>query len=118
MSESNLCGQACDGLKSAAKKFPAVDGRYPHVSAVWRACRKGLLARSGRRIRLEHKRVGRRIVIPNGAVERFLEELAREDLNHFDAPAAPPATAPEPATPALRAKQIAAAEAACKKRGI
>lgn len=107
-------------LKEAAKAFPSIEGRHPHVSAVWRMARKGLLSRNGQRIRLDHCRVGRRVCIPLGAVERFLAELTTADTAHFDAPTQRPTSAaiPPPASTALRRKQIAAAESACAARGI
>jgi len=107
-------------LAEAAKAFPKIDGRHPHIASVWRARSKGLLARSGKRVKLESVRVGRRIAIPEGAVEHFLRELAAEDMKHFDAPTTP-MPPPQPATKAsdaLRRKQIEAAEAVCRKAGL
>ena len=67
-------------LSEAAKRSP---GR-PHAATVWRWARRGVKARSGERIRLEHVRVGGRIFIPADALDRFFKAVSDADAEHFD----------------------------------
>lgn len=56
------------------------------ANAVWRWCRKGVVARSGRRVRLEHIRSPRKILTSREAIQRFFAAIAAEDF--ADEPAA------------------------------
>ncbi len=67
-------------LADAAKAAPGA----PHVSAIWRWCRKGIKVRSGDRLRLDHVRVGGRIFTSRPALARFFKALAEADAAHFD----------------------------------
>lgn len=62
-------------LAEAAKIAP---GR-PSTTALWRWTRKGLLARSGERIRIPHIRVGRYILIHPDELAAFFKRLAEAD---------------------------------------
>ena len=55
----------------------------PHVSAIWRWCRKGLLARDGERLYLTHIRLGGRLLIRRRDLEKFAEALAAADVQYF-----------------------------------
>lgn len=105
-------------LSEVCKAVPPIEGRHIHASAAWRWCRRGVLARNGQRIRLEHTRFGRRVVVPHDAIQRFLDALAAADAAHFNTPIAPAAPTKIPTSPKLRAKQIAQAEAVCNRAGI
>jgi len=107
-------------LEGVAKAIPAVDGRQPHLASVWRWCRKGLKARNGDRIHLRHTRIGRRVVVPVEAVAEFLDAVSVADAAYFADAAAPPISLESipKASPALRRKQIEAAEAVCSKHGM
>lgn len=61
-----------------------VPGR-PSTNCMWRWCRKGVLARSGERIRLEHVRIGGRIFTRPSWVEEFGRRLTAADVSYFDA---------------------------------
>ena len=61
-----------------------VPGR-PSTNCMWRWCRKGVLARSGERIRLEHVRIGGRIFTRPAWVEAFGRRLTAADVSYFDA---------------------------------
>jgi len=61
-----------------------VPGR-PSTNCLWRWCRKGVLARSGLRIRLEHVRIGGRIFTRPNWVEEFSQRLTAADVSYFDA---------------------------------
>ena len=67
-------------LHEAAALLP----HRPHVSALWRWARRGLLARGGVRIRLEHVRIGRRVLVTEAAILAFGEALARADVAEFE----------------------------------
>ena len=47
----------------------------PHTATVWRWCRRGIRARSGVRVRLEHLRVGGRVFVEKKALDRFFASL-------------------------------------------
>ena len=86
MSNSNYLN-----LTEAAKLCP---GR-PHTASVWRWCRKGIKARSGEQVRLNHVRAGSRIFIKPDALDDFFRRVAEADAQHFDETANPvPVTKP------------------------
>ena len=62
-------------LADAARLIP---GR-PSTNAIWRWARKGLKARNGDRVFLEHVRLGATIYTTRDAVYRFGRELAAAD---------------------------------------
>ena len=66
-------------LVEAARRTPG----HPSANAVWRWCRKGVLSRSGQRIRLDHVRVGGRIFTTAQKLERFFTAVAESDREHF-----------------------------------
>lgn len=59
-------------LQQAAAQLPAIDGQRPGPDTVRKWCCRGV-----RGIRLDHARVGRRIVTTEEAIRRFLTELTR-----------------------------------------
>ena len=61
-------------LKEAAQSLPKIDGRTPHASSIWRWCTRGL---SG--VKLDHVRLGRRVVTSKEALNRFVNELAQKE---------------------------------------
>ncbi len=61
-------------LTDAAKALPAIDGRRPHVSTMWRWCKKGV-----RGVRLEYVRLGHRVCTSMEALTRFSQRLAELD---------------------------------------
>jgi len=67
-------------LTEAAKITP---GR-PSTNCLWRWCRRGVLSRSGQRIRLEHVRIGGKIFTTTDWVEQFGKALAEADATYFD----------------------------------
>lgn len=76
-------------------------------NAVWRWCRRGVLARSGERVHLQHVRLGGKLLTTRRWLDEFGERLAAADKTYFNltqpqprAPAAPIAAAPS--TPADR----------------
>ena len=63
------------GLCQAAAQCPAVDGKKPHASSIWRWMRQGC-----RGVRLEHVKVGRRVVTTREALEEFFRATAQASL--------------------------------------
>jgi len=61
-------------LKDAAKAMPLIDGKRPHVSTIWRWCRRGLNG-----VQLDYSRLGCRIVTSREAIARFAIALAVAD---------------------------------------
>lgn len=74
-------------LISLAEGAQHVPGR-PTANCLWRWCRRGVLARDGSRIRLEHVRVGGRVMTSLEWIREFSERLAESDAAYFDAKAA------------------------------
>ncbi len=72
-------------LSAAAKQAP---GR-PSANCIWRWCRKGVLARNGKRVRLRHIRTGGKIYTTARWLQAFGEKLAQADAEHFDLDARP-----------------------------
>lgn len=80
---TNLGGPAAEEyitLSQAAKLAP---GR-PSANCVWRWCRQGVRAASGKRVRLEHVRFGSRIYTSRRWLNAFGLALAEADAVHFD----------------------------------
>jgi hypothetical protein len=71
-------------LVEATKTIPPIDGKRPHASSLWRWASKGV-----RGVKLEHLRVGRRVVTTREALQRFFQAVAE---------------APKPERPPLRRK--------------
>jgi hypothetical protein len=67
-------------LSESAKITP---GR-PSTNCLWRWCRRGVLSRSGQRIRLEHVRIGGKLFTTTRWVEQFGKALAQADASYFD----------------------------------
>jgi hypothetical protein len=67
-------------LTEATKVTP---GR-PSTNCLWRWCRRGVLSRSGQRVRLEHIRIGGKIFTTSRWVEEFGKALAKADASYFD----------------------------------
>lgn len=67
-------------LTEAAKIAP---GR-PSTNCMWRWCRRGVLARTGQRVRLQHIRVGGKIFTTPAWLEEFGRRLADTDAAYFD----------------------------------
>ena len=68
-------------LAAAARRLP---GR-PHLTALWRWSRLGVLARSGDRVRLEVTRLGKRLYTTEAWLADFAKRLAEADQSHFEA---------------------------------
>lgn len=67
-------------LAEAARRIPS----KPHASAVWRWCRKGVKARNGNRIYLDHQRFGGKLFTTEDAIQRFVEAVTCADREHFE----------------------------------
>lgn len=89
----------------------------PHVSAIWRWCRKGLKTAGGGRVRLEHVRIGGRIYTSNEAMQRFFAAVAAADVAYFQADDATFARETEPSS-AQREQEIAAADRRLTTAGL
>jgi uncharacterized protein DUF1580 len=100
-------------LSEAARRSP---GR-PHSATVWRWCRKGIKARSGGRIRLDHVRAGGKIFIQPEALDRFFKDVARADDEYFADEPTPPKQ-PSTRTERQRERSVARAECVLKLGGI
>lgn len=70
----DLRNESVLSLAEAAASLPKLDGRRPHVSSLWRWCRKGL-----RGVRLEYVRIGQRLCTSAEALDRFANALAEAD---------------------------------------
>lgn len=108
-------------LTDVAKITP---GR-PSANCIWRWCRRGVLARNGERVRLEHVRIGGKIFTTRAWLDEFGRRLATADAAYFAAAdAAAPASDHEESTTRRskskerRQAEIAAAEAELDARGV
>ena len=109
----NLDVETVLGLTEAARTLPKVGGRRPHPGTLWRWCRLGVRSRNGDRVRLEHARIGHRIVTSREALNRFANRLAELDHQN-DAPSPP---APAYRSDKRRAEDIRRAEAELAEAG-
>ncbi len=58
-------------LSQAAKAVPAIDGKRPSISTIYRWMTQGV-----RGVTLEHRRIGRRVVTTAAALEEFFKKTA------------------------------------------
>jgi hypothetical protein len=70
----DIATESIVSLTEATKILPAVNGRRPSISTLWRWCRKGL-----RGVHLEYIRMGRNIATSREALNRFFMALAHAD---------------------------------------
>ncbi len=56
----------------------------PSSASVWRWARRGIKARSGKQIHLQHIRAGGRVLVRPEWLDQFFKELAAADSEHFD----------------------------------
>ncbi|HPO17369.1 MAG TPA: helix-turn-helix domain-containing protein [Candidatus Hydrogenedentes bacterium] len=103
--------------KTMSEVSATLPGR-PHVSAVWRWCRKGIKSRNGERVRLEHTRIGGKIYVKESDLDTFLQTLTDADLRYFNTPKHQPGPSLRTRTTAQRQKAIAQANARLAKAGI
>jgi hypothetical protein len=73
-----------DSLIPLTEGAQHVPGR-PTANCLWRWCRRGVLARDGSRIRLEHVRVGGRVMTSVEWIREFGQRLSAADAAYFDA---------------------------------
>lgn len=66
-------------LTDAAKIAP---GR-PSTNCIWRWCRRGVLARSGERVHLQHVRIGGKVFTKAQWLDDFGRRLADADAEYF-----------------------------------
>ncbi len=102
-------------LTQAAKLAP---GR-PSVNCIWRWCRKGVLARDGRRVRLEHVRIGGKLFSSVRWMAEFGQALAESDVHYFSLDEqARPTPQPRGRTESQRQAAIERAERELKEMGV
>ena len=104
-------------LTQASKLAP---GR-PSINCIWRWCRKGVIARDGRRLRLEHVRMGGKLYTSAQWLAEFGQALAEADANYFNIDSdAPTLLTPQPRTRTVSQRQAAIqrAERELKEMGV
>lgn len=89
-------------LSQAARIAPG----SPTPNCVWRWCRRGVIARSGRRVRLEHVRVGGKLFTSAEWLDSFGRRLAEADADYFDNEEADSSGVQGPALPKQRARRL------------
>ncbi len=105
----DLQSETVGGLAEIAGQLPRVGGRKIHTSTLWRWASRGL-----RGVRLEHVRLGGRIITSLEAVQRFSERL-----NNANVAVRPPNASAEnrrPRAPAQLERDVRAAEAELARR--
>lgn len=82
--QSNVArAAALDAHLTLAQASRIAPGR-PSTNCLWRWCRRGVLARNGERVRLEHIRAGGKIFTTVAWVTEFGRRLAEADAQYFD----------------------------------
>jgi hypothetical protein len=105
-----LMGEGLLGMAETARLLGTFRGGRPcHASTIVRWCLDGVKLRNGQRLRLEHIRVGERLMTSKAALLRFLE--AQQDPASI-------ASTTAPRSPAERARANAKAEAELAEHGI
>lgn len=86
--------ESTDAAYLSLNEISAMLPGRPGTGAIWRWCRRGVKSRGGERIKLQHARAGRKIVVQRGWLDRFLTDLAAADMPTLER-AASPAKNPE-----------------------
>lgn len=107
----DLISEGPVSLSAACREMPAIDGRRPCPSTLWRWCRIGIDG-----IRLEYARIGRRIVTSHAALARFATALAAADKPIGELKS--PSPIPLARNAVKRQRDIAAAEKTLTAGGI
>ena len=100
-------------LSEACASLPRIDGKRPHISTVWRWCRKGIHG-----VRLEHVRLGHRICTSREALSRFANALAEADVASSGSSSTKSPMLRSPTPKKTRARAIAEAEASLEEAGM
>ena len=100
-------------LSQAAAMCPAVDGRRPNPSTIFRWITKGLDG-----VRLEHRRIGRRVVTTPEALEQFFAATATAALERLDDVKPTTSLTPKCRSESKRRREIARAEETLAAAGI
>jgi len=110
-------------LTEATRHVPALDGKRPASSTIFRWAREGIV-KNGVRVRLRYQKIGRRIGIPADALPEFFQALAAADALESPNAATPTPQVPQSEigkrtrTAAQRGRDIAAAQGRLAKAGI
>lgn len=105
-------------LVEAVKLLPRHVGRKVHTSTLWRWMRVGCKSRVGRRVFLDHIRLGGVLLTSAEALDRFGNELAKADREYFDAQTERDKNkAPKTRTERQRERDVERAESALDKVG-
>jgi len=67
-------------LSQAARIAPG----GPSPNCIWRWCRRGVIARSGDRVRLQHVRIGGKLFTTARWLDEFGQRLADADATYFE----------------------------------
>ena len=105
----DLNSESVGTLADVAGKLPRLGGRKIHTSTLWRWTSRGI-----RGVRLEHVKLGGRIITSLEAVQRFSERL-----NNSNVAVLPPNASAEngrPRAPAQLERDVRAAEAELARR--
>ena len=96
-------------FSQAAAALPAIGGKRPHASSLWRWSKKGVQG-----IRLECRQIGGRLVTSREALDRFTKALAEREPTHRvgHSPGRPRKAKTD------RQAQIEAAEISLRKAGL
>lgn len=105
----NLRNETLLSLTDAARAVPPIDGKRPHVSTLWRWCRKGV-----RGVQLDYVRLGHRVCTSEEALARFAHRLAEAD----SPPGSTESRGKNKRTPRARERDIQRAEAELNAAGI
>lgn len=97
-------------LSAAAAICPAIDGKRPRSSTVWRWARKGI-----RGVRLECVMVGRNMATTRPALEKFFAECAKASCKPVQSPVP---RAPRERGPAQAESAMAAADEKLRSMGV
>ena len=112
--ESNENDSELLDMKAEAKLVPT----QPPPAVIWRWCRKGVLARNGQRVYLEHRRYGRRLYTTRAALDAFAKATAEADKDHLAVPSVPTPTRTRNRDEARRRADVDAARARLQEGGL
>ena len=114
----NLMDEELAGLAKAMRWVPSDNGRHTSHSTGFRWIDRGVLV-GAQRVKLEHVRIGRRIMTSREALSRFFKRIADAHGEYKDAGPTQPIADPAPVrSHTHRERQIQQAAAVLEAAGI
>lgn len=111
---TSVLSESILSLNEATKYLPPINGKRPCISTLWRWCLRGVAGG----VRLEHGRLGGRIVTSKEALDRFATAVAERRIEEVNRVVAPAPVLPKSRSAKQRQRDIEAASCELAAMGV